>query len=389
MDIAQREAAVTIQTYRRATVAFVRGAGCWLYDQDGAGYLDCLSGIAVASVGHANPAVAAAVARQMTQLVHVSNLYYTIPQVELAERLVELSGLDRLFYSNDGATANETAIKLARRWGQARRGPDCYEIVSLLDSFHGRTLAALAATGQPAKQAVFEPLPPGFTQVPAGDIDAMREAVGERTAAVMLETLLGEGGVIPLDGEYLRAVRELCDERDVLLIADDVQAGMGRTGHWFSWQEFGFRPDIATLAKALGGGLPIGVCLSTDRAAAFDYGDHGSTFGGQPAVAVAALAVIDEIEQRELLANCREQGERLREGLAALPGVTGVRGRGLLLGAELATENAAEVNDAALEHRLLTNNVRPDVIRFAPPLVITAEEVDEALNRFASALATA
>ena len=389
MDLAQREAAVTIQTYRRAPVVFARGAGCWLYDRDGAGYLDCLSGIAVASVGHANPAVAAAVARQMTQLVHVSNLYYTVPQVELAERLVELSGLDRLFYSNDGATANETAIKLARRWGQARRGPDCYEIVSLLDSFHGRTLAALAATGQPAKQAVFEPLPPGFTQVPAGDIDAMRGAVGERTAAVMLETLLGEGGVIPLDGEYLRAVRELCDERDVLLIADDVQAGMGRTGHWFSWQEFGFRPDIATLAKALGGGLPIGVCLSTDRAAAFDYGDHGSTFGGQPAVAVAALAVIDEIEQRDLLANCREQGERLREGLAALPGVIGVRGRGLLLGAELAEDNAAEVNDAALEHRLLTNNVRPDVIRFAPPLVITAEEVDEALNRFAYALATA
>ena len=389
MDLAQREAAVTIQTYRRAPVTFVRGAGCWLYDPEGAEYLDCLSGIAVASVGHANPAVAAAVARQMTQLVHVSNLYYTVPQVELAERLAELSGLDRLFYSNDGATANETAIKLARRWGQARCGPDCYEIVSLLDSFHGRTLATLAATGQPSKQAVFEPLPPGFTQVPAGDIDAMREAVGERTAAVMLETILGEGGVIPLDGEYLRAMRELCDERDVLLIADDVQAGMGRTGHWFSWQEFGFRPDIATLAKALGGGLPIGVCLSTDRAAAFDYGDHGSTFGGQPAVAVAALAVIDEIEQRDLLANCQEQGERLREGLAALPGVTGVRGRGLLLGAELAKDNAAEVNDAALEHRLLTNNVRPDVIRFAPPLVITAEEVDEALDRLASALATA
>lgn len=389
MDIAQREAAVTIQTYRRAPVTFVRGAGCWLYDAEGAEYLDCLSGIAVASVGHANPAVAAAVARQMTQLVHVSNLYYTVPQVELAERLAELSGLDRLFYSNDGATANETAIKLARRWGQARRGPDCYEIVSLLDSFHGRTLAALAATGQPAKQAVFEPLPPGFTQVPAGDLDAMRAAVGERTAAVMLETILGEGGVIPLDGEYLWAVRELCDERDVLLIADDVQAGMGRTGHWFSWQEFGFRPDIATLAKALGGGLPIGVCLSTDRAAAFDYGDHGSTFGGQPAVAVAALAVIDEIEQRDLLANCREKGKRLREGLAALPGVTGVRGRGLLLGAELAKDNAAEVNDAALKHRLLTNNVRPDVIRFAPPLVITAKEVDEALDRFASALATA
>ena len=378
-----------MQTYRRAPVAFVRGDGCLLYDADGGEYLDCLSGIAVASVGHANPAVAAAVARQMTKLVHVSNLYYTVPQVELAERLTELSGLDRLFYSNDGATANETAIKLARRWGQSRRGPDCYGIVSLLDSFHGRTLAALAATGQPAKQAVFHPLPPGFVQVPAGDLDALRGAVGEGTAAVMLETILGEGGVLPLDGEYLRAVRKLCDERGVLLIVDDVQAGMGRTGHWFSWQEFGFQPDIATLAKALGGGLPIGVCLSSDRAAAFDFGDHGSTFGGQPAVAAAALAVIGEIEQRGLLANCRERGEQLREGLAALPGVTGVRGRGLLLAAELERENAAEVNEAALAHRLLTNNVRPDAIRFAPPLIITAEQVEEALSRFASALETA
>ena len=389
MDIAQREAAVTMQTYRRAPIAFTRGDGCLLYDSDGGEYLDCLSGIAVASVGHANPAVAAAVARQMTKLVHVSNLYYTVPQVELAERLTELSGLDRLFYSNDGATANETAIKLARRWGQSRRGPDCYQIVSLLDSFHGRTLAALAATGQPAKQAVFQPLPPGFIQVPAGDLDGLRGAVGERTAAVMLETILGEGGVLPLDGEFLRAVREICDERDVLLIVDDVQAGMGRTGHWFSWQPFGFQPDIATLAKALGGGLPIGACLSTDRAAAFDYGDHGSTFGGGPAVAAAALAVIGEIEQRGLLANCRERGEQLREGLAALPGVAGVRGRGLLLAAELERENAAEVNEAALARRLLTNNVTPGAIRFAPPLVITAEQAELALSRFASALEAA
>ena len=244
--IAEREAAAVLQTYGRYPVTFVRGDGCRLYDEDGKDYLDCLAGIAVVAVGHANAAVAAAVARQMTRLVHTSNLYYTVPQVELAERLKALSGMDRVFFANCGATANEAAIKLARRWGQKRRGPDCYEIISLLDSFHGRTLAALAATGQPHKQEVFAPLPPGFVQVPAGDIDAMAEAIGPQTAAVMIETTQGEGGVVPLDAGYLQALRALCDEREVLLILDDVQAGLGRTGSWFSWQQLGVEPDIAT-----------------------------------------------------------------------------------------------------------------------------------------------
>ena len=380
--IAQREAAAIVQTYGRAPVTFVRGEGCQLYDEDGNGYLDCLAGIAVASVGHANTAVAAAVARQMTKLVHVSNLYYTVPQVELAERLKALSGLDRVFFANDGATANEAAIKLARRWGQKRRGPDCYEVISLLDSFHGRTLAALAATGQPHKQEVFAPLPPGFTQVPAGDIEAMADAIGPQTAGVLIETTQGEGGVLPLDPRYLQELRSLCDEREALLVFDDVQAGIGRTGSWFSWQQLGVEPDIATLAKALAGGLPIGACLSTERAAAFDYGDHATTFGGGPVITTAALAVLDEIENRDLLANTRERGAQFVSLLREVDGVVDVRGRGLLVGAVLESDRAAEVTGSALTNGLLVNNVTADTVRFAPPLTISPDEVDEAVSKF-------
>ena len=384
--LAEREAAAVLQTYARAPVTFVRGDGCRLYGQDGKEYLDCLAGIAVVAVGHANPAVAAAVARQMTKLVHVSNLYYTVPQVELAERLTALSGLDRVFFANCGATANEAAVKLARRWGQKRRGPDCHRVVSLLDSFHGRTLAALAATGQPHKQEAFVPLPPGFEQVPPGDIGAVAEVIGPQTAAVMVETTQGEGGVAPLDAGYLQELRSLCDQNDVLLIFDDVQAGLGRTGSWFSWQQLGAAPDIATLAKGLANGLPIGACLSTERAAAFDYGDHATTFGGGPVITSAALAVLDEIESRGLLANCLERGAQFKSRLEAVEGVTGVRGRGLLIGAVLDSARSAEVTKAAMENGLLVNNVTPDTVRFAPPLVITADEVDEAVAKFEASL---
>ena len=384
--IAEREAAAVLQTYGRAPVTFVRGDGCRLYDEDGKEYLDCLAGIAVVAVGHANPAVAAAAARQMTRLVHVSNLYYTVPQVELAERLTALSGLDRVFFANCGATANEAAIKLARRWGQKWRGAGCYEVVSLLDSFHGRTLAALAATGQPHKQEAFAPLPPGFRQVPPGDIDAAAEAVGPETAAVLAETTQGEGGVVPLDAGYLQELRALCDERDVLLIFDDVQAGLGRTGSWFSWQQLGVAPDIATLAKALANGLPIGACLASERAAAFDYGDHATTFGGGPVITAAALAVLDEIEVRGLLANCLERGAQFEARLKAVEGVTAVRGRGLLIGAVLDSPRSAEATEAARDNGLLVNNVTPDTVRFAPPLVITPDEVDEAVSKFEDSL---
>ena len=383
---AEREAAAVLQTYARAPVTFVRGDGCLLYDENGKEYLDCLAGIAVVAVGHANPAVAAAAARQMTKLVHVSNLYYTVPQVELAERLTALSGMDRVFFANCGATANEAAVKLARRWGQKRRGPDCHRVVSLLDSFHGRTLAALAATGQPHKQEAFAPLPPGFEQVPPGDIDAAAEAVGPETAAVMVETTQGEGGVAPLEAGYLQELRSLCDQHDVLLIFDDVQAGLGRTGSWFSWQQLGVEPDIATLAKGLANGLPIGACLSKERAAAFDYGDHATTFGGGPVITSAALAVLDEIESRGLLANCLERGAQFKARLEAVEGVAGVRGRGLLIGAVLESARSDEVTKAAMENGLLVNNVTPDTVRFAPPLVITADEVDEAVSKFEASL---
>jgi predicted acetylornithine/succinylornithine family transaminase len=381
------ESATFIQTYRRIPVVFVRGEGTNLYDADGRQYLDFLGGLAVVGVGHSNPRVAAAVAAQMGTLVHVSNLYYTVPQVELATRLVELSGLDRVFLANCGATANEAAIKLARRWGQKERGSATYEIVSLAGSFHGRTLASLAATGQPSKQATFEPLPPGFRQVPACDIDALRAVVGPNTAAVMLETVLGEGGVIPLEVGYLREVRALCDERNVLLIIDDVQAGIGRTGSWFSWQGLDVVPDIATLAKALANGLPVGACLANQRAsAAFEYGDHATTFGGGPVICSAALAVLDEIHERNLLANVIERGEQLRAGLLAQRDVHGVRGRGLLLAAMLDAGRSADVVAAALAEGLIVNEVQADAIRFAPPLTVTAGEVEEALERFARAL---
>jgi acetylornithine/N-succinyldiaminopimelate aminotransferase len=387
-DLLAREAAVVMQTYARVPVAFVRGSGSWLWDEGGRRYLDCLTGLAVVSVGHANPRVAGAVAAQMTTLTHVSNLFTTEPMVELAERLTGLSGLDRVFFANCGATANEAAIKLARRWGGRRRGPECIEVVSLDGSFHGRTLATLAATGQPGKQAVFQPLPPGFRQVPAGDLEALEQAVTERTAAVMLETILGEGGIVPVDEGYLAGVRALCDERDVLLVVDDVQAGVGRTGTWFSWQRLGIEPDVATLAKALANGLPIGACLARQEVAeAFDRGDHATTFGGGPVVSAAALAVLDEIADRGLLGNCRDRSAQLRSGLAGLPGVAGVRGRGLLLAAVLAEPRAGEVVMAALGAGLVVNAVRPDAIRFAPPLTISAEEVDEAVGLLHTVLA--
>ncbi len=386
-SVMEREHQVVMQTYGRTPVTFVSGEGSWLTDETGKRYLDCLTGLAVVSVGHANPRVTAAVTAQMNRLVHVSNLYYTEPMVELAEHLTRLSGLDRVFFANCGATANEAAIKLARRWGQTMKGDACYEVITLDDSFHGRSLATLAATGQPKKQATFEPLPSGFSQVPPNDIDALAARVNDATAGVMIETLQGEGGVVPLDVDYLAAVRRLCDERDIALIVDDVQAGMGRTGTWFSWQQLGFEPDIATTAKALANGLPIGACMATsEKAKAFQPGDHATTFGGGPVVCAAANAVIAEITDRGLLTNCLERSDQFRVGLEALDGVRSVRGRGLLLGAVLESDRAGEVAKAALEQGLIVNAVRPDTVRFAPPLTITPEEVVIALDRFDAAL---
>lgn len=382
--IAERESRVVMQTYRRHPVEFVRGEDVWLFDREGQRYLDFLSGIAVVGVGHANPRVKEEVAAQMGELVHVSNLFYTEPQVRLAERLSGLSGLDRVFFANDGATANECAIKLARRWSQRRKGFSAFEVISLEGSFHGRTLATLSATGQPAKQATFEPLPAGFRQVPPGDVDALRSATGPTTAAVMIETTQGEGGVLPLDARYLQDVRELCDALDALLIVDDVQAGVGRTGTWFSWQSLGFEPDIATVAKGLANGLPIGACMAReDIAQAFVFGDHATTFGGGPVVCGAALAVLEEIESRGLLENAVARSVQLRTGLSAIDGVEEVRGRGLLLAAIV--DHPGAIVDAALQGGLVLNALH-DAVRFAPPLTITSEQVDLAVERFRAAV---
>ena len=377
-------------TYQRSPVTFVSGDRCWLFDDQGRTYLDFLTGLAVVSVGHANRRVARAVNEQMERLVHVSNLFTTEPMVALAERLIALTGLDRVFFSNDGATANEAAIKLARRYSQARSGPERYRVISLLDSFHGRTLATLAATGQPARQATFEPLPPGFSQVPAGDLDALEAAVDDTVAAVLLETIQAEGGVIPLAEDYLQAVARLCRDRGALLVIDDVQAGMGRTGTWFSWQGLGVEPDIATSAKALANGLPIGACMAREEvAAAFQPGDHGSTFGGGPVVCAAALAVLDEIEDRHLLKNCQERSTELVAGLKMINGVKQVRGRGLLLAVQLEQADAGPVAARALDLGLVVNAVRPDAIRMAPPLIISEEETIVGLSLLEQAIGDA
>jgi acetylornithine/N-succinyldiaminopimelate aminotransferase len=374
--------------YPPQPVTFVRGEGSRLWDLDGKVYLDFLGGLAVTSLGHAHPAVAAAIAEQARTLVHVCNLFGTTVGPEVAETLDRLIGgggaarpgrepHGRVFFANSGAEANECAIKLARKWA----GPGRYAVVSTYGSFHGRTLAALAATGQPARHEPFQPLPEGFRHVALGDIDAMDAAVDPKVvAAVLVEPIQGEGGVnVPPKG-WLGEVRRLCDERDVLLMLDEVQTGLGRTGEWFGFQHEGVRPDVVTMAKALGNGMPIGACWARDEVAgAFVPGDHGTTFGGQPLAAAAARATLAVMEAEDVPARATRAGARLAEGLSSLPGVTSVRGRGLLLAAELADRPSRDVTGAALAGGLVVNAVTPTAIRLAPSLLVTDEEIDEAL----------
>lgn len=368
--------------FGRAPVAFVRGCGTELFDTEGRRYLDFLSGLAVVSVGHANAAVAAAISEQAATLLHVSNLFYNDQQPRLAARIDSMvGGGGRVFFTNSGAEANECAIKLARRYGQKHFGADRFHVVAMLGGFHGRTLATLAATGKPQMHEVFQPLPEGFRHVAFGDEHALAGALDERTAAVIVEVVQGEGGVVPADVEYLRALRDRCDEREVLLIVDEIQTGLGRTGTWFGFEHAGIRPDIVTLAKALGNGVPIGACWArAEVAAAFAVGDHGSTYAGQPLAASAALAVLDELERIDAPACARRQGERLGRALAAVPGVCEVRGRGLLLAAELMPGlDAKQVNGALLAAGLVANAVTATALRFAPPLTVTDSEIDEAV----------
>ena len=365
-----------MQTGRRLPVTFIRGQGCLLYDDSGREYLDLVAGIAVNLLGHAHPDVAAAVAAQARTLIHASNLYFTQPQVELARRLVELSFPSRVFLCNSGAEANEAAIKIARKWG-ARNRDGAFEIITTHGSFHGRTLATVTAGGQHKYSDPFRPLPEGFVHVPYNDLEAIKAATGERTVAVMLEPVMGEIGIIPAKAGYLAAVRSWCDANDLLLILDEIQTGLGRTGRWFAHQHHGITPDVMTLAKGLGGGVPIGACLAAPRADVFEPGDHGSTFGGNPLACTAALTVLSVIERDGLVGHAAEMGEMLHGALLGL-GAKDVRGLGLMQAVEFAEPRAKAFQQACLEAGLIVNAVDDNSVRLVPPLIITGAQIDQA-----------
>lgn len=368
-----------METYVRWPVEFVSGSGANLFDTTGRSYIDLTAGLAVANVGHAHPRVAAAVAEQASQLMHVSNLYSTGPQQRLADRLYDLSSGMSSFFCNSGAESIECALKLARRVAKDAGSEEFPAVVAAEGSFHGRTFGALAATGQPAKREVFEPMLPGFRHVPFGDIDALEASMDHDVAAVLLEPIQGEGGVIVPPPEYLAGARDLCDRYSALLVLDEVQTGMGRTGAWFAFEHFDVRPDVVCLAKGLAGGLPIGVCLASPDAAAFRPGDHASTFGGGPVQCSAALATIDVIQDEDLLGGATTRGAYLRAGLEQVFGAGNVRGIGLMLAAELPAETARAFCGRALERGVLVNDVTPSTLRFIPPLVISEAAIDEAL----------
>ncbi|MCV0403411.1 MAG: acetylornithine transaminase [Chloroflexi bacterium] len=383
---ASREARVHLQTYARQPLTLVSGRGCWVTDDEGRDYLDLVAGIAVNVLGHAHPAVAEAVSRQASTLVQVSNLYFTLPQIELAEALVARSPFDRAFFTNSGTEANEAAIKLARRHGRER---GAHEIVSLTGSFHGRTLGSLAATGQPKYQAPFAPLPAGFRHVPPNDIEALTDAVTDATCAVILEPIMGEGGVHPLRDEYLAAAREACDRVGALLVLDEIQTGMGRTGTFFAFEPSGVVPDAVTLAKGLAGGIPIGALLVREAAAAFQVGDHGTTLGGNPLSCAAALATLRVLDEEDLAGNARARGAELVAALQPLVGagvLAEVRGRGLMLGLETREPIARAAVAEARELGLLVNATGDTTLRLVPPLVITSDEVGIAADRVGHAL---
>lgn len=382
--IAALDARYVLPVYRRQPILFVRGEGARLYDADGNAYLDFLAGIAVCNVGHSHPKLAQRIAEQAAQLMHVSNFFLTEPQARLAQRLCELSGMEKVFFANSGAEACEMSIKIARKYANAvKRMPD-YEILCIEGSFHGRTMGALSATMQPKYQTPFEPLLPGFRALPRNDLDALRAAFSERTAAILLEPIQGEGGVYPISEAYLHEARALCDRYNALLILDEVQAGFGRTGRWYAFQHTDILPDIVATAKGLGGGFPIGACLLQGVATeVLQPGEHGTTYGGNPLACRAALTVIEIIEEEGLLANAQQVGDYLMAQLRALQAeglpIREVRGRGLMIGVELSQPIARTVVQKALEHRLILNAVGDSILRIVPPLVITPADADEAV----------
>jgi len=380
-----------MNTYARLPVAFVKGRGCRLWDADGKEYLDFLSGISVVGTGHCHPKVVQAICEQAAQIMHTSNLFCIAPQAQLAQLLVEHSCADKVFFGNSGAEANETAIKLARKWALLHLPENARTIITAFHSFHGRTLAAVTATGQEKYHKPFAPLPPGFKYVPYNDLAALEAAMDDSVCAIMLEPIMAEGGIIEPSREYMQGVRRLCDEKGVLLILDEVQTGLGRTGKLFAYEHFDIEPDIFTLAKALGGGFPIGACLAKEHvAAAFEPGNHASTFGGNHLACAAAFAAVSVILEDNLSHKAAERGQFIIEQLLkmreAVPLIAGVRGRGLLLGLELSEPKGAAVEAACRERGLIVNKLQEQLIRLAPPLILSPEEAQEGLDILKEAL---
>jgi predicted acetylornithine/succinylornithine family transaminase len=378
------------QTYARFPIALVRGKGVRVWDADGKEYLDFLAGIAVNSLGHAHPSVLRAITVQARKLIHVSNLYHIVPQSELAYALCRHSFADKVFFCNSGAEANEAAIKLARRYGKEWLGGR-YEVLSTYNSFHGRTLATLTATGQEKVRAGYDPLPAGFRQVPYDDIAAMEAAIDETTVAILVEPIQGEGGVVVPRPDYLQGLRKLCDDRGLLLILDEVQVGMGRSGKLFAYEHFGIEPDIMTLAKAIGGGLPLGAMLAKEKVArSFVPGAHASTFGGNPLACSVGLAVLKTLLRGGVLKNCQKMSQVLLAGLESLrsrfPFVQSVRGLGLIAGMELAVEGDRIVTDC-MRAGLLINCTAHKVLRFVPPLIINQRDIERGLGILEKVLA--
>jgi len=371
---------VIAKTYKRFPIVITKGKGCSLWDTEGKKYMDFVSGIAVCNLGHAHPKVSEALSKQADVLLHVSNLYYTEPQIELAYRLTENSFADRVFFCNSGAEANEAAIKLARKYFKDKGESERHRIVTMEKSFHGRTMATLSATGQEKIRKGFEPLLEGFDYIPFNDIDALRKSIGPSTCAVLLEPIQGEGGVRCPDPDYLKDVRRLCDETGILLIFDEIQTGMGRTGKFFAYEHFGIEPDIMTLAKALANGLPIGAMLASEEVAeAFGPGAHASTFGGTPIITAASVQVVKVLLEENLIHHCAKMGAYFKERLLGLKdkheSIVDVRGMGLLLGMNLKIEGDTIVN-SCMEKGFLINCIQGNILRFIPPLIVEKEEID-------------
>jgi acetylornithine/N-succinyldiaminopimelate aminotransferase len=378
-----------MRTFNRLPVVLVRGEGARVWDEEGKRYLDMVAGLAVNILGHCHPAVVEAISKQASQLIHTTNLYYTTPQLELAELLIENSCADRIFFANSGAEANEGAIKLARKWGHLHRN-GAYGVITATNSFHGRTLATLAATGQPKYHKPFAPMPDGFTSVEFNDLDALKAATGPETCAVMLEVVQGESGVHLAEQDYLVGVRKWCDEQGLLLIFDEIQAGLGRTGKFLSFEHYGVEPDAFTLAKGLAGGVPIGAFLAKESCSVLTAGDHGSTFGGGPLACAAGVATVKTVLSENLAGHSADIGSYFQEKLRGLQAkhdvVEQVRGLGLMLAFDLKTESAPKMVVDGLKRGLILNATGPKTIRLVPPLIIGKADVDEAVATIDSLL---